>query len=273
MSFIGDFLGKGAGKKAAAASRQAAGVAAEGQTEALNYLKERDQLPRNVSEKALTGLSDYYDNPKSQDQLIAEAKSSPLYAAILGSRKQGEDSILRNASATGGLRSGNVQDDIFSYTSNLENTALLQSLQDNDMRERLRLSGLEGLAGIQGYGNQIAGTISDIGMTKAQGITAGAQAEQQGNQNVIDNILGIGKVAATAFCDLRLKTNIRFNGYQNGHAIYTWDWIPESIKLGLSGSSEGVLAHQVYETHPEAVGISYGFLTVSYDKLGLREAA
>lgn len=275
MSFITKLLGGGQGKKAAAETLRASQVAKGAQTEALGYLKEADQVPRGIMEGALEGLGGYFGIPgygNTQQQVIDEAKSSPLYQAILGSRKSVEDAIMRNASATGGLRSGNTNAVLTDYNMGLENTALLESLNQ-------RLAGLTGLSRTPTNTNNIAQLTSDIGMTEAQGITGAAQAKQQGSQNVMNNLLGIGKLGlqfaglpAGSFSDLRLKENIRFMGWRNGHKWYRWDWLPEAAALGLDGTSEGVLAHHIFESNPEAVGLFEGFLVVNYDALGLEVA-
>ena len=54
-----------------------------------------------------------------QQELIDYARQSPLYAAIMGNLRHGEDSITRNAAATGGLRSGGVQENLASLNIDL----------------------------------------------------------------------------------------------------------------------------------------------------------
>ena len=84
-------------------------AAAGGVQSGLDYLKRADVYPRTISTDAkrrlagLYGLEGGYGN---QGGLIAQARRSPIYDAIMQTRDAGEDAILRNASATGGLRSG-----------------------------------------------------------------------------------------------------------------------------------------------------------------------
>ena len=283
MSFIAEFLfgGKKAGQQAAASAKHASNVASRFQEKALDYLKESDELPRQIREQSLTGLSEYYKVPgeqKTQQELIDEAKSSPLYASILGSRKSGEDAILRNASATGGLRSGNSNAALTDYNMQLENTALLEAFNQTQSRQDyergLNLSGLADLANLPSGGANIANLTAGIGDTKAAGITAAAQARQAGQQNNMGNLLGLGTAIAGAFCDIRLKRNIQFIGRKQGYRWYKWEWCAEARdKLNLPATGEGVMAHQVYELKPEAVGLIGNFLAVDYDKLGIRRAA
>jgi hypothetical protein len=169
---------------------QAANTAAASQTEALNYLREVEKVPQQFRQEALMklgGLSGLEGGEGSQAELIARAEKSPLYAAIMSGRKAGESSILRNASATGGLRSGNVQADMYGFNVDLKTKALLESYNQ-------QLTGLQGLAQLPSNANNIASTMSGIGTTlaggisgagtaTAQGITAGGQIQQQSVQN------------------------------------------------------------------------------------------
>jgi hypothetical protein len=159
--------------------------------------------------------------PMSQDQLITQAQGSPLYAAIMGTQRAGEQSILRNQSATGGLRSGNSNGALTDYGQQTANRALLAAYADGQATDRYNqefgqaqtnynreqagnefyreqgvpLSILNGMAGLSGNEGAIAGLMSDIGSTRAGGILGGAQASQQGTQNSMSNlfsILGLG---------------------------------------------------------------------------------
>jgi hypothetical protein len=103
---------------------------------------------------------------------------------MIGNQAAGEEAILRGASATGGLRSGNVQENLARYSTDLRNQALLTSYQD-------QLQGLRGLAGIPGQTENIAGVMGNIGQTQAAGIVAQGQIQQQQLQGISD-IVGTG---------------------------------------------------------------------------------
>ena len=203
----------------------------------------------------------------SQADFLSGLKDTPLYQAILGTRKAGEEGILRSAAATGGLRSGGVQANLADYNQRLEERALLSSYED-------QLRGLTGLAGLPSMAPQIAQATAAPAMTQAQGITAGAQAQQantaglmQGLFNVGGSVLG-GMAIAGAFCDSRLKRNVRPAGKRLGYKWYTWDWNEKAEELGLSGPGEGVMAHEIAEINPEAVGVGKtGYLIVNYGAL------
>jgi hypothetical protein len=210
----------------AGAQERGAEVQAQSQREALEYLKQREAIPQQLREQALQRLGGIYgiqgktippitytpstggmfsglrdiagrkgevptqEEPFGQQQLIQQAMESPLYGAMMGGRKAGEETIGRHASMTGGLRSGNVQGAMYDYDTQLQNQALLQSYNQ-------QLQGLQGLAGLPSYAPQIASGMAGVGQTLGQGISgagqtiaqgqvASGQAWQQGLQGVSD---------------------------------------------------------------------------------------
>ena len=267
MGFVTDFIGDvfGGGDEAAEASIAGAELQAQGQREALEYLKEREAIPREFSEAALKGLGGIFGlegGTGSQQEFIDSLISSPLYQRIIGGREAGEESILRSASATGGLRSGNVQEALYDYNTQLRNKALLESYNQ-------QLQGLTGLAGLPSYAPQIAGQMAGIGQTLGQGQIAAGQAQQAGIQQGFGNLLGLGELGVSIFSDRRLKNNIEKIGELDGHNWYMWDWNIVANKMGLEGKAEGVLADELINTNPECIGILDGFMIVDYIKLGI----
>lgn len=272
MGFVGDILGfgKSPGEEAAEASIAGAQITAGAQREGLEYLKEREALPRQFSEEALRGLGGLYDLPGgigSQQELIDRAIQSPLYQSLMGGREAGEESILRSASATGGLRSGNVQEALYDYNTQLQNKALLESYNQ-------QLQGLTGLAGLPSYAPQIAQQTGAIGQTLGQGQIAAGQAIQTGSQQQAGNImglagLGIGAYGAGMFSDRRLKKNIKKVGTKNGLNIYSWTWNIVANKMGMYGKTIGCMADEVYKKFPESVIIKDCFMFVRYQDLGI----
>ena len=233
MGFVGDLwddiTGKSAAEKAASAATAASSTAAGYQIAALDYMKEREALPRQFSEQALKGLGGLYGmegGTGNQQELIDQAISSPLYQSIMGGKKAGEESILRNASATGGLRSGDVQSNLYDYNTQLSNQALLQSYNQ-------QLQGLQGMAGLPNNTNNIAQATAGIGQTLGQGTIAAGQAMADGKQQGINNLMGIGQMGAAMFSDRRLKNNIEKIGEVNGHNWYKWDWNIVAQKMGM----------------------------------------
>ncbi|MBT8341038.1 MAG: tail fiber domain-containing protein [Desulfatitalea sp.] len=265
MGGIVDSIFGGGGDDAADAATDAAEISAESQREALEYLKEREAIPSQFSDEATTMLGGLYGlegGEGSQQALIDQAIASPLYGALMGGQEAGEDAILRSAAATGGLRSGNVQSNLYDYNTQLQNSALLNSYNQ-------QLSGLHGLSGLGSNANQIASTMAGIGSTEAAGITAAAQAQQTANQQSINNLLGIGSLGVAMFSDRRLKKNIKLIGSVKGWPWYSWDWNIVAQRIGMKGSSQGIMADEVYARRQDCVIMKDFFMMVLYGKLGV----
>lgn len=208
----------------------------------------------------------YYE-PGSQQALIDQAISSPLYGAIMGGQEAGEEAILRSAGATGGMRSGNAQYGLYDYNTQLQNQALLESYNQ-------QLAGLQSLAGMPSKASEISGQMAGIGQTQAQGITAAAQAQQAASQQGIGNIMGLGQLGLAAygmFSDRRLKRNIKLIGIVKGWPWYSWTWNVVAEKMGLKGKSYGIMADEVYAKRPDCVIMKDMFMFVLYGKLGVFE--
>lgn len=164
------------GESAARAATGAAGTAASYQQQALDYLKQMGAMPI-AAQQQLGQVYGVTGTPEEQTAAIGGLRQSPLYQAIMGGREAGEEAIMRQAGATGGLRSGNIQDALARYSGDLERQALLTGLQ-----------GVQGLAGMGTYTPQIAAGMTGLGSTLAAGQTAAAQAEQIGT----GQMLGLG---------------------------------------------------------------------------------
>lgn len=116
-----------------------------------------------AGQQALLGLS----GADAQQQAISGIQGSPQFKALL---QQGENSILANASATGGLRGGNVQGALAQFSP-----ALLSSLIDQQYSR---------LGGLTSIGQNAAAGVGNAGMATGQGISALLQqqgAAQAGN--------------------------------------------------------------------------------------------
>ena len=109
-----------------------------------------------------------------QQEAIDQQEQSPLFQALVA---QGEDAILQNASATGGLRGGNVQGALAQFRPALLNDFL--------ERQYARLGGITQIgqnsaAGVGNAGLAVAGNIgqlfSDSGAARAGGSLAKGQA-------------------------------------------------------------------------------------------------
>ena len=217
---------------------------------------QQDQFLQGQQQQPAGGTS---QQPLGKAAFVQGLLDDPFYRQLV---ERGEEGVLRNASVTGGLRSGNVQDAL----ARVNQDALFNVYNE-------QVSGLQGLAGLPSNANQIGNVIGSIGATQAGGILGAGRAQQAGFQGVSDSLgtaLGLGlKYGDGSFSDGRLKKDIEYVGTKNGHAWYKWTWNELGEKLGLSGESEGVMADKVEKYLPEAIGERNGFKTVNYPMLGV----
>ena len=123
----------------------------------------------------------------AQQQAISQFEQSPMFQALA---RQGEEGILQNASATGGLRGGNVQGALGQFRPALLNQQIQQQLST--------LGGIAGLgqnaaagvgnAGIQ-TGQSIGALMQDTGQARGYGALGSGMALGQGVAS-LGNILG-----------------------------------------------------------------------------------
>lgn len=102
------------------------------------------------AQQALLGLS----GPEAQRQAITALQESPQFQTLA---QQGENAILQNASATGGLRGGNVQGALAQYRPQL----LSQLIEQQYGR----------LGGLSQLGQASAAGVGSAGITTGQGIS------------------------------------------------------------------------------------------------------
>ena len=167
--------------------------------------------------------------PQGKGAFLQGLTDDPFYRML---QERGEEGVLRNASVTGGLRSGNVQDSL--YRANQD--ALFNVYNE-------QVSGLKGLAGLPSNANQIGNVMGSIGATQAGGILGAGRAKQAGYQGISDsvgNAVGLA-LQYDAFSDGRLKKDIEYIGIKDGHAWYRWTWNQLAGTLGLTGESEALV--------------------------------
>lgn len=249
-----------------AASGAAEGVASVEDLGLQNFIASQAQ-PETYRRGSMNMLAQAYGGGQGQQDIIQNAMSSPLYGSIMGGREAGEESILRNASATGGLRSGNVQENLYDYNTQLSNQALLESYNQ-------QIGGLKGFAGMKDPSESIYQKTVAPAYTRGEGEIAAATAQQQGQQQGWENLIGMGNLALSAydsgmFSDRRLKKNIKLIGIEKGFNIYSWTWNIVANKMGMIGNTIGCMAEEVFAKRPDAVVIKDLFMFVQYGKIDI----
>ena len=204
MSFIGDTIGsivggitgaKQAAKGAQAAAKTEAAAAEKAMAEQRAAGVDARELQQPyvkagtaslAQQMALLGLNGTADQQTSINALLA----SPQYTTGV---QQGEESILANASATGGLRGGNTQNSLSRFRADLLNNVIQGQMQN--------LSGVTSLgqnaaAGVGNTGLGVANNISTLLGQQGQAIAGGQIAK--GNV-VTQNLNNMAQIAGTVF--------------------------------------------------------------------------
>lgn len=196
MSFIGNSIGKlvggltGASQQANAAQNAASTQAASAQAGIDEQRRQFDALQKLLSPfvTAGTGALGAQQNllglngTGAQQSAIDALASSPQFAALT---QQGENGLLQNAAATGGLRGGNLQGALAQFRPQLLSQLIDQQYQ--------RLGGLTSLGqnAAAGVGNAGMATGNNIAqLLQQQGAaTAGGQIAAG---NLVSNSIGGG---------------------------------------------------------------------------------
>lgn len=116
-----------------------------------------------TSQMALIGLA----GPEAQQQAIQQLEQSPQFEALT---QQGENALLQNASATGGLRGGNTQQALAEYRPSVLSNLIQQQYQN--------------LGGITSIGQASAVQQANIG--QQTGVNVGNLLQQQGSARAGD---------------------------------------------------------------------------------------
>ena len=126
---------------------------------------------------AVSGLGDLLglSGPESARDAIIDIEASPEFGALT---QQGEDAILANASATGGLRGGNTQGALAQFRPDLLSNLINQRFQRLAGVAQLGQGSAAGVgAGAIQTGQNISGILQNQGEAIGQGFIA------RGNQN------------------------------------------------------------------------------------------
>jgi hypothetical protein len=136
------------------------------------------------AQNALIGLA----GPEAQQRAIDELQKSPAFTAL---SEQGENAILQNASATGGLRGGNVQGALAQFKPKLLSDLIQQRFQNLNT---ITGTGLTAVSGLGGFGAQTSQQISQLmgqqGAAQAGSALAAGQANA-GMANMIPQLTGM----------------------------------------------------------------------------------
>ena len=207
MSFVGDFIGDVVGgitgaKQAGQAAEQAGQL--QYQAAMAGVEEQRRQFDKLVElmapyvaageggmagQQALVGLK----GPEAQQQAISALEQSPEFASLV---QQGENALLQQASATGGLRGGNTQAALAQFRPQILSALIEQQYG--------RLGGLTKIGQASAAGQAAAGmeTGSNVANLLQQGGAAQAGAAIAAGsvpRQTFGDILKIGSTVAGFF--------------------------------------------------------------------------
>ena len=178
-----------AGQRAADAQSAAADKGIEEQRRQFDAIQELMKPYVSAGSSALGGQQDLLglNGNSAQAAAIEALKTSPQFTSLL---QQGENSILANASATGGLRGGNTQGALAQFSPAL----LAQTINDQYSRLGGMASMGQNAAAMQGNaGLQVGNNVSNLFQQQGAAIAGGQLAVgrgQAGYGNAIANVIG-----------------------------------------------------------------------------------
>lgn len=206
MSFVGDFIGDTIGgitgsKQQGKAAERAAQIQAGASDQAIaEQRRQFDTLIELMSpyvtsgnqaigqQGALIGLG----GQQAQQDAISQLEQSPMFTSLL---RQGENAMLQNASATGGLRGGNTQSALMQFRPDL----LAQVINDQYSKlGGLTQIGQASAAGQASAGIQNASNIGALLADRGAALAGGQLAKGSVARNTFGDLLGIGSLAVGA---------------------------------------------------------------------------
>jgi len=207
MSFVGDLIGDvfggitGAKQASEAAERGSATQAAAAQAGIDEQRRQFDKLielmspyvtagtPALEAQQAFLGLR----GPEAEQAAIERIRGGETFQAL---SQQGEEALLQRASATGGLRGGNIQGALSQFRPQLLSSLIEQQY---GRLGGLAQSGQAAAAGQATAGMGSASNIANLLANRGQAIAGGQIAAGGVPRQTFGDILGIGKVAAKFF--------------------------------------------------------------------------
>lgn len=168
---------EGAAKTAASAEERSAALSIEESRRQFDKLQEvlKPYMEAGTTaltqQQALIGLG----GPQKQTEAIKALEGSPQFTSLM---KQGENAILQNASATGGLRGGNVQRALAEFRPSLLSQIIENQYQKLSGLTQIGQASAAGVgAGAINTGNVIGQTLQQSGQAQAQAALAGGAAK------------------------------------------------------------------------------------------------
>jgi len=220
-------------------------------------------VPALEAQQAFLGLK----GPEAERAAIERISGGETFQALA---KQGEEALLQSASATGGLRGGNIQGALAQFRPQMLNSLIEQQYGRLGGMTQLgqRSAAGVGAAGME-TGTNVANLLGqqgaalaggELGQAKAYGQVLNMPAQFLGMQYGAGGKAGMG--FGDLFSDIRLKKNIKkISTRPDGLNVYEFEYI------WGGGRQVGLMAQEVQGVYPDAVSESGGYLMVNYSKV------
>lgn len=199
---------------------------------------------------------------------LGNSASATGFSGLNGSLDGLIKSLGLSATGGAGLQSGNQAD----------LTNQLQQYQAQTNQGSTALDNLMKIIGSQSWGQSSTGTNSGTttgsnvqtgtqnGTSAMTGSTTGTghsvEESTPSAMSIIGGLLGFAGQGKSLFSDTRLKSNVKLVGQlHNGLGVYSYYYTDDPFKR----THIGVLAQEVEQHRPEAVGETLGFKTVDYE--------
>jgi len=159
---------------------------------------EGKQLLDPYSQAGMGGLQSYLallgqSGDAAQQEAIYGLEQTPGYQAQL---QAGQRALLQNASATGGLRGGNVQQGLAEFGSGLFGQYYQNQLNQLNQLQGQGFQANSGLANLRaGQAANISGALNNAGASNANSIMAGYSSDQ----STLGSLLGAGAKLGAAY--------------------------------------------------------------------------
>lgn len=182
FSFVGGLIG---GNKQAKATKEAARLQYDATMAGIGESKRQFDITRQdyapyqaLGTSAIMPLRDLVgvNGADAQQQLIDQLKGGPLYTSLINS---GEEGLLANASATGGLRGGNTEEALARFRGDTLNSVIANQLAQ--------------YSGLVGIGSGATDAVSNFG---AAAVNSQNQLRNQGAAAQAQSALVRGGIAA-----------------------------------------------------------------------------
>ena len=194
---IGASKKKKASKQAQAAIEAKLNEAIGTSNNATNLIRGDYATARGVLDPTVTAMGDLIGingDPAAQSALD-RLKASPLYTSLFNT---GEEAVLQNAAATGGIRGGNTQRGLADFGADTLASTIQQQLGNLSGLAQIGLGGAGTIANVgTGTATNIAELLNKIGQAKAGGaITRGGIGAGMWNTagSFLDKAAGAGNI-------------------------------------------------------------------------------